>query len=386
MITALQRWNDKPIEELTIDDLEKLYVRFHREAESDTTLEPEARDWFAKLEKGDESARKIWKECVDISLREFNRVYDLLNVKIDFTYGEAFYEEMLPDIVELFKEKKLTKESQGALLIKLTKNPEAMLIKSDGATNYLTRDLATIKFRMETWNPDLIIYEVGSEQKLHFSQLFEAAEMVGWKPKDGYKHIGHGLIRWKDGKFSTRKGDTIHLADVIETAREQARKIAPENTEKEIMAVAIGAIKFNDLAQDPAKDIIFDWDKVMSMKGNSGPYLQYTYARCRSVLEKSRSIEKNDSLSVELWDEGELPLLRYFYIFKEKIVESALRYSPAVLAEYLLILARKYNEFYAKYRIIGEAEEGRRVFLTQVTAKIIKDGLSILGIETLEKM
>jgi arginyl-tRNA synthetase len=194
------------------------------------------------------------------------------------------------------------------------------------------------------------------------------------------------LIRWKDGKFSTRKGDTIHLADVIETAREQARKIAPENTEKEIMAVAIGAIKFNDLAQDPAKDIIFDWDKVMSMKGNSGPYLQYTYARCRSVLEKSRSIEKNDSLSVELWDEGELPLLRYFYIFKEKIVESALRYSPAVLAEYLLILARKYNEFYAKYRIIGEAEEGRRVFLTQVTAKIIKDGLSILGIETLEKM
>lgn len=386
MITALLRWNYKPVGELTIEDLEKLYVRFHQEAETDPSLEPEARSWFAKLENGDEQARKIWKECVDISLKEFNRVYELLGVKIDYTYGEAFYEEMLPNIVELFKSKKLTKESQGALLIKLSRNPEAMLIKSDGATNYLTRDLATIKFRMETWRPDLIIYEVGSEQKLHFAQLFEAAELVGWRPTLGYKHIGHGLIRWKDGKFSTRKGDTIHLADVISTAKEQAQKIAPKNSEKEVMAVAIGAIKFNDLAQDPAKDIVFDWDKVMSMKGNSGPYLQYTYARCRSVVEKSKLIEKNDSLAVELWDEGELPLLRYFYIFKEKVVESALRYSPAVLAEYLLILARKYNEFYAKYRIVGEAEEGRRIFLTQVTAKILKEGLTILGIETPEKM
>ncbi|MFA5895031.1 MAG: arginine--tRNA ligase [Candidatus Shapirobacteria bacterium] len=386
MITALLKWNDKPVSELSIDDLEKLYVRFHQEAETDKTLEIEAREWFAKLEKGEPQAREIWKQCVEISLKEFNRVYDLLGVKIDYAYGEAFYENMLSEIIDLFKEKQLTHESQGALLIKLKKNPEAMLLKSDGATNYLTRDLATIKFRMETWNPDLIIYEVGSEQRLHFSQLFEAAEMVGWKPIDGYKHIGHGLIRWKDGKFSTRKGDTIHLAEVIDTAVEQAKKIAPENTEKEIMAVAIGAIKFNDLAQDPTKDIVFDWDKVMSMQGNSGPYLQYTYARCQSVITKADLKKIPTDLVGLLYTEEELALLRYFYIFKEKVVEAATRYSPAVLAEYLLTLARKYNEFYGKCRIIGEPEEGRRIFLTQVTAKIIREGLGILGIESLEKM
>jgi len=386
MITALLKWNDKPILELSIEDLEKIYVKFHQEAESDKSLEVEAREWFAKLEKGDDKAREIWTQCVDISLKEFNRVYEMLGVKIDYAYGEAFYEKMLPEIVTLFKDKGLTHESQGATLIKLKDNPEAMLLKSDGATNYLTRDLATIKFRMETWNPDLIIYEVGSEQKLHFNQLFEAAEMVGWKPKNGYKHIGHGLIRWKDGKFSTRNGDTIHLAEVIETAAEQAKKIAPKNSDKEIMAVAIGAIKFNDLAQDPTKDIVFDWDKVMSMQGNSGPYLQYTYARCMSVIEKADLKKIPIDLAGEEYVDEEMSMLRYFYIFNEKIVESANRYSPAVLAEYLLNLARKYNEFYGKCRIIGDLEEGRRIFLTQVTAKIIHEGLNILGIETLEKM
>jgi len=386
MITALLKWNDKPILELSIEDLEKIYVKFHQEAESDKSLEVEAREWFAKLEKGDDKAREIWTQCVDISLKEFNRVYEMLGVKIDYAYGEAFYEKMLPEIVTLFKDKGLTYESQGATLIKLKDNPEAMLLKSDGATNYLTRDLATIKFRMETWNPDLIIYEVGSEQKLHFNQLFEAAEMVEWKPKNGYKHIGHGLIRWKDGKFSTRNGDTIHLAEVIETAAEQAKKIAPKNSDKEIMAVAIGAIKFNDLAQDPTKDIVFDWDKVMSMQGNSGPYLQYTYARCMSVIEKADLKKIPIDLAGEEYVDEEMSMLRYFYIFNEKIVESANRYSPAVLAEYLLNLARKYNEFYGKCRIIGDLEEGRRIFLTQVTAKIIHEGLNILGIETLEKM
>ncbi len=387
MITAIKRWADKPIVEMSIDDLEKLYVKFHSEAESDENLVIEGRKWFEKLEKGDSEARDIWQKCVDISLKEFNRVYDLLDVKIDYALGESFYEKKLPEIVELFKKKKLVSTSQGALIVNLEKNPPAILLKSDGATNYLTRDLATIQYRQETWNPDLYIYEVGSEQKLYFSQLFESAQMAGWTPTIGYKHIGHGLIRWKNGKFSTRKGDTIHLADVIDNAMEQAKNIAPNNDPETISAVAIGAIKFNDLASDPTKDVIFDWDKVMSMEGNSGPYLQYTYARCQSVLSKTSVLEQKniEEIPTEVSNE-ESSLIRELYKFEEKIVESASRFSPAVIAEFLLSVARKYNEFYSKNRIIDDKNEVWRVFLTKATSSTIKTGLSLLGIKTVEKM
>lgn len=385
MITAIKLWGNKPVEEMSIADLEKLYVKFHDEAEGNSDLIDEGRKWFSRLETGDKEARDIWQKCVEISLKEFNRVYELLGVKIDYAYGESFYEKMLPEIVRLFKEKKLVSESQGALIVNLENNPPAILVKSDGATNYLTRDLATIKYRHETWNPDLFIYEVGSEQKFYFSQLFEAAEMAGWKPKAGFKHIGHGLIRWKDGKFSTRKGDTIHLSDVIETAMVKAKEVAPNNNKNEIEAVAIGAIKFNDLTQDPTKDIIFDWDKVMSMEGNSGPYLQYTYARCKSVTNKSKVNISNLKIVDQINPEEEA-LLREFYKFEEKIIEAAERFNPAVIAEFLLNLARKYNEFYAKHRIIGEPEERWRLWLTETTAGIIKTGLQILGIKSPEKM
>lgn len=380
MITAIKHWGM----ENSIEGLEKLYVKFHDEAEKDKTLEDEARAWFAKLETGDSEAKKIWQECVDISMAEFNRVYEILGVKIDNAYGEAFYLPMLTEVISEMKAKGLTKESEGALIIELNGLPPAMLLKSDGATTYFTRDMATVKFRKEKWNPDLIIYEVGSEQNLHFKQVFAAAKLMGWG--DSLVHIGHGLIRWREGKFSTRKGDTIHLAEVIETAKKQAKLIAPANTKAEIEAVAIGAIKFNDLAADPKRDIIFDWDKVMSMEGNSGPYLQYTYARCKSVVNKANTESLNSKVQISELNEEEKSLLRYFYQYGEKIIEAAERYSPAVLAEYLLIMARKYNEFYGKHRIIGEPEEEQRLFLTQVTAKIIKDGLTILGIKTLEKM
>ncbi|MBI2464971.1 arginine--tRNA ligase [Candidatus Shapirobacteria bacterium] len=379
MITAIKHWGM----ESTIEGLEKLYVRFHAESENDKTLIDEGRDWFAKLEKGDVEARKIWRECIDISIKEFNRVYEMLGVKIDNAYGEEFYLKMLSEIEQIFRDKKLSKISAGAEIVEVPNLPPAMILKSDGATTYFTRDLATIKFRKEKWNPDLIIYEVGSEQTLHFKQVFAAAKLVGWEAN--FVHIGHGLIRWKDGKFSTRKGDTIHLSDIIDKAMDMAKSIAPENDNVSIAKVAIGAVKFNDLSSDPKKDIVFDWDRVMSMEGNSSPYLQYTYARCKSVILKSKHQTSNIKTS-EGFDENETPLLRYFYIFKEKIVEAGERYNPAVLAEYLLNLARKYNEFYGKCRVIGDPQEGRRVFLTAVTAKIIRDGLNILGIGTLEKM
>lgn len=373
------------IEELSINDLEKLYVRFHEESEKDKTLDDEAREWFSKLERKDKEATEIWQKCIDISIKEFDRIYDLLGVKIDYAYGESFYLDKMPAVIKLMEDKGILKESEGAKIVEFERMPPAMVIKSNGTTTYFLRDMATVKYRMETWNPDLIIYEIGADQELHCRQIFETSKMLGWTPQ--FYNVAHGMIRWTEGKFSTRKGQTIHLSEVIERAMSEARKIAPNNDEGKIKAVAIGAIKFNDLKQDPKKDIIFDWEKVMSMEGNSGPYLQYTFARCKSLMNKSSvtsyQLRVNEKIN---FNEEESSLLREFYKFEEKIIEAAERFSPAVVAEYLIILARKYNEFYAKFRIIGEKEEEQRLFLTERTVKILKIGLDLLGIETVEKM
>lgn len=384
LIVAIKKWGDKPVGEMSIENLEALYVKFHEEAEKDISLDDEAREWFSKLENKEAEATEIWQKCIDISMKEFDRIYELLGVKIDFAYGESFYLDKMEAVVKLMESKGVIKDSEGAKIVEFSKMPPAMVIKSNGTTTYFLRDMATVKYRMETWNPDLIIYEIGADQELHCRQIFETSKMLGWTPQ--FYNVAHGMIRWTEGKFSTRKGQTIHLSEVIEKAMEEARKIAPENDEAKIKAVAIGAIKFNDLKQDPKKDIIFDWKKVMSMEGNSGPYLQYTYARGQSVLNKADIKNLKPKAKIQKWEEEEMSLLREFYKFEEKIIEAAERFSPAVLAEYLLILTRKYNEFYAKFRIIGEKEEEQRLFLTQNTIKILKIGLDILGIEVLEKM
>ncbi len=397
LVAAIKKWGEKDLDKMTIDDLEKLYIKFHKEAEIDEKLIDEGREYFSKLENGDEEVRKIWQKCIDISLLEFERVYQMLGVHIDFIHGESFYEKMLPEITQKIIDKGITKKSEGATIVELENMSPAMLTKSNETTTYFTRDMATIRYRLDTWKPDLIVYEVGVDQQLHFRQVFETAKLMSWWPKDGMVHVAHGLIRWPTGKFSTRKGDTIHLSDVIEKATDEAKKIADKTsvnkeltaTEKEemIKAVAIGAIKFSDLASDPRKDVIFDWDKIVSLDGDSGPYLQYTYARCKSVLNKTTIKEqKNIENLPENINEDEMALLKEFYRFEEKIVEAANRYSPSVIAEYILGIARKYNEFYAKNRIIDQKEEVFRIFLTRTTASIIETGLDLLGIETVEKM
>ncbi len=397
LITAVKKWANKDIDKLTIGDLEKLYVKFHKESEKDENLIEEGREWFSKLERGDKEAREIWQKFIAISLYEYKKVYELLGVDIDYAYGESFYEKMLPGVIEEVEKRGIAKVSDGAKIIEFDDMPPAMIEKSNGTTTYFTRDMATIKYRMETWNPDLIVYEVGADQSLHFRQLFRVAEMMGWKPGDGFVHIAHGLIRWSGGKFSTRKGDTIHLSDVIDKAMDKAKAIAEKSLigkemragerEEMIKQVAIGAIKFNDLSSDPRKDVIFDWDRIMSLEGDSGPYLQYTYARCLSLLAKTKILEQKniDKIPPELKAEEE-DLLRELYKFEEKILESAKRFSPAVLAEFLLSIARRYNEFYGKYRIIDQAEEVFRVFLTRSTASCLSRGLKILGIEPVSRM
>lgn len=397
LMAALKKWNDKNLDELTIEDLEKLYVRFHKEAETDETLIDEGRNWFSKLENNDPEARDIWKKCVEISLVEFDKVYKMLGVKIDFIHGESFYQDKLEETIKEIKDKKITKESEGAVIIEMEGIPPAMLQKSNGTTTYFTRDMATVKYRIDNWKPNLIVYEVGADQQLHFKQVFETAKLMGWTKNCDMVHVAHGLIRWPTGKFSTRKGDTIHLSDVIDRAKEKAKelaeksKVAKELTdyqkEEMINNVAIGAIKFNDLSSDPRKDIIFDWDQVMSLDGDSGPYLQYAYARCKSVLNKTEIVEqKNIDEIPKIINNDEMALIKEFYRFEEKIIESSERFSPAVIAEYLMGVARKYNEFYAKNRIIDQKEEIFRIFLTKTTASILEIGLSLLGINIVEKM
>ncbi|MFA6184997.1 MAG: arginine--tRNA ligase [Candidatus Shapirobacteria bacterium] len=397
LVAAIKKWNKKDLNDLTIEELEKLYVKFHKEAETDEKLIDEGRDWFVKLEKGNKEAKEIWQKCIDISMIEFDKVYGLLDVKIDFIHGESFYEEKLEGITKEIVDKGITKKSEGATIIEFDDMPPAMLQKSNGTTTYFTRDMATIKYRLENWKPNLIIYEVGADQQLHFKQVFKTAEMMGWMPDQGMVHIAHGLIRWTTGKFSTRKGDTIHLSDVIDKAMEKAEDVAKNSTvakdltneekRKMIESVAIGAIKFNDLSSDPRKDVIFDWDQIMSLDGDSGPYLQYTYARCKSVLDKTQVKEqKNINEIPENINDNEMALLKEFYRFEEKIVEASTRFSPSVIAEYLLGVARKYNEFYAKNRIIDQKEEVFRIFLTKTTASILHTGLGLLGIKTVERM
>jgi len=397
LIVAIKKWNEKDLNELTIEDLERLYVKFHKEAETDEKLVDEGREWFTKLEKGDKEAREIWQKCIDISMVEFDKVYRLLGVKIDFIHGESFYENDLEKITKEIKGRGLSKKSEGAEIIEFENMPPAMLQKSNGTTTYFTRDMAAIKYRLENWKPNLIIYEVGVDQELHFKQLFKVAEMMNWMPSEGMVHVAHGLIRWPTGKFSTRKGDTIHLSDVIDKAMEKAKEVADKSTVAKdltndeklemIESVAIGAIKFNDLSSDPRKDVIFDWDKIMSLDGDSGPYLQYTYARCKSVLTKTKIKEqKNINEIPENINDDEMALIKEFYRFEEKIMEASTRFSPAVIAEYLLSVARKYNEFYAKNRIIDQKEETFRVFLTRTTTSILHIGLGLLGIKTIEKM
>lgn len=386
LIVAIKKWATKDIEKMTVEDLEELYVKFHSEEEKDEKIIDEARDWFLKLEKGDKEAREIWQKCVDISIIEFNKIYELLDVHIDNTLGESFYEDKMGAVIQEMEKRGITQVSKGAVIVEFDDKTVEIVKKSNDTTTYFDRDVATVKYRIDTWKPDLIIYEVGVDQSLYFRHLFETVNKMGWLNKDQMYHVAHGLIRWKDGKFSTRSGNTIHLSEVIEKIMELAKKIAPENNEETLKEIAIGALKFNDLSQDPKKDIIFDWDRIMSLDGDSGPYLQYTYARGKSVLAKTKVLEtKNIDHDIKL-DENEKKVIRELIKFKAKIIESAARFNLGILSEYLLSVARLYNEFYATNRIIDNERENIRLFLTTSVMSTIKIGLEIMGIKTVDKM
>ena len=380
-----------PLKKLTIEKLEELYVEFHENSADQPQMMEEARAWFKKLEDRDQEARRIWQAVVKLSVAEFDRIYDILGIKIDHSYGESSYEEEMKEVIKEVRNKGLSRKSQGAEIVEFPNIPPALLLKSDGATTYFTRDLATIRFRLGEWGPQKIIYEVGADQKLHFQQVFAAAKMLGWDKNREFVHVAHGLIRFPEGKMSTRRGKTIKLEDILTEAVKQAKVVvaksanskglSPKQKEEVAQALGIGAVKYFDLSHQPQTDIIFDWEKMFLLEGNSGPYLQYTYARSNSVVVKGKDFK---TISHAKLGQEELPLFRYLYRFPEVVTDAAINYSPNFLCNYLFELAQLFNSFYAATPILKAEGELRnlRLALTAATAQTLKNGLTLLGIST----
>lgn len=386
----------KDPKKLSMSELENLYVEFHKEAENNPGLIEEARKWFKKLENGDKEAVSIWKSCVEKSLEEFKKVYSLLDVKIDHFLGESFYQDKMKPVIDEAKEKKIAKHSRGALVIDFKgKMPPAMLLKSDGSTTYFTRDLATIRYRIDQWNPDFFVYEVGTDQKLHMQQLFETVEMLGWQKKKNFFHVAHGMYRLQEGQMSTRKGKTVHLSEVLEETISRATKIMKDSkrskemsaSEKEriITQIAVGAIKYADLKQHYSRDIVFDWGKIMNLTGDSGPYLQYSLVRAKSVLDQN---QMPFDWQINKLSPEERAIFKKITEFNESVSQAVKNHTPSVVAHFAFDLAKAFNVFYNMYPILDATKDYKeqRLFLTQATCEVLEKSLDLLGIPIPSKM
>lgn len=397
LIVAYKNWSSKEkVEKDGIEELLRIYVLFNTEAESNPSLKEEARSWFARMEQGDEEALSIWKWFKDISLKEFERVYKLLNVEFDYYLGESFYMDKVPALVEELKAKGLLEESQGANIINLEKYnmPPCLITKSDGSSIYHSRDIAAVLYRKKTFDIEKCFYITGLEQKLHFAQVFKAVELMGYDAA-GLVHIPYGLVSLDGEKLSTRTGNIIYAEDILHEAIKRSYELISKknadlsNKEQIAKIVGVGAIIFHDLFNQRIKNINFSWDEVLSFEGASGPYVQYTYARAKSILRKS-SIEKvNTCIDVEmLTDEVSYELVKELSKYSDKVEEAALRYEPSVIARYVFGLASAFNKFYHECNILN-AEKSRkeaRLLLVYVTQRVIKDAMELLGIQCPEEM
>lgn len=388
MIVAIKKWGD--IEKIKksekpVHDLVELYIKFHDEAEKDKALDDEARQWFVKLEEGDDEAGTIWSFCISRSIDSFKQIYKQLGVSgFDTWLGESVAGKYIQDVVSELEDKKLLKESEGATLIFFEgeKLPPLMIKKSDGSTLYATRDLATDFMRRKEYGNDVkIINEVGGEQSLYFKQLFETEKMLGWFEEGDRVHVAHGLYRFKEGKMSTRKGNVIWLEEVIAEAISRAGEIN-KDTAKE---VGIGALKFNDLKRESSQDIVFDWDEILSLKGDSGPYLQYAFVRAFSIVEKAEGA--NIKMSVDNAPENITNLEKILYRFPEVVSRAGEEYSPHYIATYLMELASAFSNFYAQGLIVSvEPDSVYKVAITKAFSIVMKRGLELLGIPVLTRM
>lgn len=397
LISAYDRWvNEEDLEKDPINELLRIYVKFHEEAEKDPHLDEEARMHFKNLEDGAEKETKLWKRFKDLSLKEFKRVYKMLNIEFDSYAGESFYSDKMDAVVEEIAKKGLLTESQGAKVVMLDDYniPPCIIKKADGATIYATRDLAAAKYRKQTYDFYKNIYVVGTPQALHFKQVFTTLKLMGYDWADDCVHVGFGLVKLPGKKLATRKGDVIFLEDLLHEAVEKTERIIHEkspnleNKEDVAKKIGIGAVVFTYLKNNRERDIVFDWDDILNFEGETGPYVQYTYARGKSILRKAGEVEGKIDYSL-LESPEEFELIKLLSSFNDEINNAIDRYEPSIVTRYVIEVAKAFNRFYNQCSIMNaDSEElkNSRLKLVEATCYVIKNGLALLGIEVVEKM
>lgn len=397
MISAYLKWGDEDkINANPIKELLNLYVKYNKIAKEDETYMDEARDWFDKLEKKDPTAVKLWSWFREISLKEFQRVYDLLGVEFDNFNGESFHSQFIGDALEAIDKKNLLEESDGAMIINLDDEnlPPVLIKKSNGSSTYLTRDIATAMYRKKTYDFYKNVYVVASQQKLHFEQLRAVLKKMGFDWWNDCEHVSFGMVSMKDGSMKTREGKVIFLEDVLNRAIDKTKSIIEErnpnleNKEEVAKQVGVGAVIFQDLFNNRIKDYTFDWDQVLNFDGETGPYTQYTFARSCSILDKGEFELKDNSKFDLLVDDTEIDIVKHLSKFEEVLLNATEKYEPSLLTRYTVELAKLFNKFYANCPIntVEDELKYQRLYLTYSVNKCLKLSLSLLGIEAPVRM
>ena len=390
--------NEYDLEENPIDKLTEIYVRINKLFKEDESVLKDCRNNFKKLEDGEEYCTKIWQKFKDVSLKEFQRIYDILNIHFDYNTGESFYTDKMPEVIEILRKNNKLVESQGAEIVDLeyAKMPPLMVIKSNGSTSYATRDLAAILYRARTFDFEKCIYVVAYEQNLHFKQVFEVAKYLDLDEKylKGLIHVPFGMVRLRTGKMSTREGTLIKLEDLLNEAISRAKTIIEEKNEnlegKDDIAkkVGIGAVIFNDLSNNIIKDEVFDWDIMLNFQGETGPYIQYMYVRTKSILDKENYIMHKEDVDIKELEEHGLELVKQIYMFNSVIEQAVEKNEPSIISRYLIEIAKLYSSFYNDNKIIVEDEKIKksRLCLTYMVGNVLKIGAGLLGMEMPDRM
>ncbi len=400
MIEGYKRWgNEYDLDSNPIDECMNIYVRINNLCKEDEKVLEICRENFKKIEEGDPYCVEIWNKFKDLSLKEFQKIYDLLGVKFDSLTGEAFYSDKMDEIVEKLETKGVLKDSEGAKIVDLEDEGlgVCMIKKSNGSTIYATRDLAAVLYRARTYDFDKCLYVVAYEQNLHFKQIFEVAKYLDIPEKclKGLEHVAYGMVRLTTGKMSTREGTVIKVEELLNEAVDRIEKIIEEknpnmeNKKEEAKKIGIGAVIFNNLCSTIIKDQVFDWNIALNFNGETGPYIQYVYVRTKSVLEKAVYIPKIEEVDFNLLQDKEsLKVISTLYNFEDILMSTVQKNEPSLLARYLIELSQNYSNFYNENKIIDEDKnlQNARVYLSKAVGIVLKTGANLLGIQMPDKM